>query len=163
MSDTRDVATLLLLQSVVAKKLAEQSRATRDQAGDAFNVIGMRDVGMIGDEPIGTVQLNKGRETWAVTDEKALLAWVEASFPEQVETVRRVRPAYVAALLARAKAEGVPITDAGELIPGIQVHESDPTLMVKASEDAPDVIARAFAEGRLNLGDLSAPVAIEAS
>lgn len=160
---TRETATLLLLQRVVADRLAEQNRITRAQARDDFTVVGQRDVGLIGDEPIGTVQLNKGRETWAVTDERALLAYVKAKMPEQVETIERVRPAAVEALRKVAAGKGAAVDDDGEPIPGLSCSVSDPSLMVKPSEDAPDVIALAFFEQRLRFEDLAAPVAIEAA
>ncbi len=159
---TRESATLLLLQQVVSRRLAEQHAQTRAIALDDFDTVGVRDIGMIGDEPLGAVQLNKGATTARITDPTALLYWVLEHFPEQVESKPVIRSAYLTALLSDAKSKGVAVTKDGEPIPGIEVGTADPTLSVKPNEDAADVIARAFAEGRLDLGDLSAPVAIEA-
>lgn len=162
---TRDSATLLLLQQVVSRKIGEQHAQTRTAALVDFDTVGVRDIGLIGDEPIGSVQLNKGATTARITDPAALLAWVAEHLPEQIEAIpatTRVRSACLTALLAEAKAKGVAVSKHGEPIPGIDVGTADPTLQVKPSEDAADVIARAFAEGRIDLGDLSAPVAIEA-
>lgn len=162
---SRETATLLLLQQVVMRRLSEQHAQTRETAGVDFDTVGVRDIGMIGDEPIGAVQLNKGATTARITDAAALLDWVAEHLPEQIETIpatTRVRSACLTALLAEAKAKGVAVSKDGEPIPGIGVNSADPTLSVKPNEDAADVIARAFAEGRLTLGDLTAPIPIEA-
>lgn len=162
--DTRGVATLLLLQEVVIRQLAHQKGLTREAALDAFDVVGVRDIGVVGDEQIGSVQLTKGATRASVFDEEALIGWLLDQDSENVLTVTsyQIRPAYLTALLNECKAQGAPVTKDGEVIPGIQVTQADPSLMVKPSEDATDVLARAFAEGRLTLADLTAPVAIEA-
>lgn len=159
----RDTATRLLLSRVVRDRLSEADKAIREQAREDFDVPGVRDIGVIGDEQIGSVQLTKGREAWTVTDPAALLAWVKANASDEVVTVETVRSSYVQALLARAKADGVAV-DAftGEQIPGIDCRTSEPTLTVKPSSDAQQVIAQAFADGLLSLDDLTPPLAIEA-
>jgi hypothetical protein len=161
--NTRDTATLVLLQEVVIRQLSTQKNATREQAKEAFDQVGVRDIGVISGEQIGSVQLTKGATRASVTDMDALLKWAQVNAPDQVVTVPVLRPAYLTALLTGAKAEGVAVTKDGELIPGIDVTQSDPSLMVKPSEDAAEILAREFAAGRLTFADLTAPQAIEAT
>jgi hypothetical protein len=159
---TRETATRLLVARVVKDRLTAADRGLREQARADFDVPGVRDIGVIGDEQIGSVQLTKGREAWTVTDPDTLLAWVKANAADEVVTVETVRSSYVQALLARAKADGVAV-DAftGEQIPGIECRTSEPSLNVKPSDDAAQVIAQAFADGLLSLDDLTPPLAIE--
>ena len=159
---TRETAPRLLVARVVKDRLTAADRDLREQARTDFDVPGVRDIGVIGDEQIGSVQLTKAREAWTVTDPAALLAWVKANAADEVVTVEQVRSSYVQALLARAKADGVAV-DAftGEQIPGIDCRTSEPTLTVKPSADAQQVIAQAFADGVLSLDDLTPPLAIE--
>jgi hypothetical protein len=159
---TRETATKLIVARVVRDRLSAADKGLREQARTDFDVPGVRDIGVIGDEQIGSVQLTKGREAWTVTDPAALLAWVKANVPDEVVTVEQVRSSYVTALLARAKGQGNAVDPfTGELIPGIDCRTSGPTLTVKPSKDAAQTIAQAFADGRLSLEDLTPPLAIE--
>lgn len=159
----RDTATRLLLARVVKDRLDAADRGLREQARADFDVPGVRDIGVIGDEQIGSVALTKGKTSWTVTDPQALLEWVKANVPDEVVTTETVRSSYVQALLARAKADGVAVdVFTGEQIPGIECRTSEPSLNVKPSGDAQQVIAQAFADGVLSLDDLTPPLAIEA-
>lgn len=158
----RDTATRLILSRVVRDRLADADKAIRGQARTDFDMPGVREIGVIGDEQVGAVQLTKPREAWTVTDPAALLAWVKANAPDEVVTTEAVRSSYVQALLARAKEDGVAVDRvSGEQIPGIECRTSAPTLTVKPSEDAAQIIAQAFADGVLTLDDLTPPLAIE--
>ena len=158
----RDTATNLLISRVVRDRLAAADKAYREQAREDFDVPGVRDIGVIGDEQVGSVQLTKPRESWTVTDPAALLAWVKANAVDEVVTTETVRPSYVQALLARAKEDGIAVDRvSGEPIPGIERRTSEPTLTVKPSEDAAQVIAQAFADGRLSFADVAAPLPVE--
>lgn len=158
---TRDTANRLLITRVMKDKLSEADRDLRDRALADFDQPGVRDIGVIAGEQIGSVQLIKGRQAWRVVDNDALLAWVKANHPDEVVTVENVRGSYIQAILARAKADGGAFDpETGDSIPGVDVVHGEPTLNVKPSEDAADVIGRALAEGRLTWEDV-ATAAIE--
>lgn len=71
---------------------------------------------------VGKVQRAKPAATAAVTDERALLAWVTAHRPD--ELVRSVRSSYVEALKAQARVHGHAYDpDTGEVIPGVELVE----------------------------------------
>lgn len=56
-----------------------------------------------------------------VADDKALLAYVARRYPTEVETIRRVRGAFLADLLARLAQAGEPLADdEGTVIPGLE-------------------------------------------
>lgn len=158
----RDTATRLIVARVVRDALQRADTALRASASADFDVPGVREVAVVGNEPIGHVQLNKGSQTWSVTDLPALLAWVEANRPGEVVTTRVVRSSFITAVLERAKADGAAVDRAsGEAIPGIGVRNSPPTLSVKPGPDAAQVVAAAFAAGDLSFADVALP-AIEA-
>lgn len=50
---------------------------------------------------VGTVTLPKNQDRIDVLDDKALFAWVAAWMPGEIETVKRVRPAFLGALKGR--------------------------------------------------------------
>jgi hypothetical protein len=158
----RDTASTLIQLRTLKEHVDAAYQDALRRARDDFDLPGVREIGVLGDEQIGHVLLAKGRETWTVTDPQALLEWVRANVPDEVVIEERVRGSYVSALLARAKSQGN-AADAftGELIPGIECRRSEPRLDVRPSEDAAETIGRVMTEGRLSLTDITTP-AIEA-
>lgn len=73
---------------------------------------------------IGTVTLPVSKQSVYVADEAAVTEWVKAHYPEEVETLERVRPAFLGALLAAVEPAGdvvcVPLS--GAVIPGLAVR-----------------------------------------
>ena len=56
-----------------------------------------------------------------VTDEAAFLAWVAERHPTEVETIRRVRPAWLSGFLTDVVGRGNPPCDAeGQIVPGLE-------------------------------------------
>lgn len=116
---------------------------------------------------VGHVQLTKGTSstTAAVTDADALLVWVKANVPTEVQTVELVRPSFQRVLLDKVKADGGWYDEAtGEIVPvpGVTVTPGTPrpTLVVKPAEGAAEVIKAGWASGALTLSELTAlPVA----
>lgn len=164
MSD-RIAATRLISARILKDVLSEADSQLR-QDMQAGMVVGDRATAVVyeNDEPVvvGHVQLTKGTSstTAAVTDTDALLAWVKAHCPGEVQTVELVRPAFQKALLDHAKAGGWPDPQTGELLPveGVTVTPASPrpTLTVKPAEGAADVVRRAWQSGALSLTDLTA-------
>lgn len=89
---------------------------------------------------LGTVTYSSGSRTPKVTNEDAFFDWVAANRPDEiVETVKQgVRPAYEAAVLGEVKTHGGHLTEDGEIVPvpGVEVMQGDPYLMVKTTPDA---------------------------
>lgn len=91
----------------------EAAIAVLDEPGDAKRVAGL-----------GVVRLVSGRAKTEITDQQAVVAWVAANLPDEVE--QSVKPATLSALL---KSGGV--TGDGECIPGMEQTVSAPTLRVE--------------------------------
>lgn len=151
MTEQRDAATEVLILTVLGKEVAKALTQARRRAQMALDQPGMRDMGVVGDEQIGAVQLKNGATSFKVSDPAALLAWVKANHPTEVHTVEQVRDTYITALIHQAKAVGAPVTKDGEEIPGIERHDSDPNLEARPSPDAAQVIGAALASGALTL------------
>lgn len=105
---------------------------------------------------IGTVKRSKARTVAAVTDERALLAWVKAHAP--TELVESVNPAYLAALKAQAKRHGHAFHPATmEVIPGIGLRDGAPSYLPQPDPDMVPVVRAQFADligrGMLRLED----------
>lgn len=164
MSDSRTLAQQLVAIRVLTDLVKEADRDTREEA-QSHLVVGDRVTATIGDEPIGHVQLKKPRgagRTVVVTDEAALLAWVEQARPGEVVTTRRVRASYLKHLLDTVRAAGVYVDVAtGEAfdLPGVSVTdtpEGSPTLEVRPVAGAAERVREAWRDGTLRLSSLPA-------
>lgn len=144
----RETATKLIVQRVILDELQAADREARTAArAGAFDKVGVRDVGEIGEESIGTVNVNKGRESWVVSDHRVLLAWVQENRPDMIVTTPSVNTAYVDALKADCKKDGgVADQRTGEITvpPGIELRQGDPILTVKPDPEARSVILSAL-------------------
>jgi hypothetical protein len=151
---TREIATRLLMMRALKDRIAQADTAMRAAARDAgFDVAGVRQIGVIGQDQIGSVQVTRAAASWRVTDMAALLRWVKANAPTEVETVEQVRPAYVTKLLGDCKAGALPD---GVVPDGVDIIEGSPTLAVRPAPDAAEVIERAITEGTLRWADVLA-------
>ena len=90
---------------------------------------------------IGHVTMAKGARRAKVANENALLAWVADNHPE-IETVTRIRPAFLTSLLDKAKRVGAMVDSDGVVIDGlIEVSDGPPTAQQKLTDDADIIIA----------------------
>lgn len=96
---------------------------------------------------LASVSVTKsGRVT---VDEAVLLNWVRASYPTEVETVERVRPAFLSLIKADSDAAGEPCLR-GELdIPGVNVGEPYP--LVRKTPGADELVEKLWASGAFSL------------
>lgn len=95
---------------------------------------------------MGTWSLPISKETVYVSDEAALLAWVEKHYPDEVQTSKRVRPAFLGGLLGAVETAGdVVCVGGGEVVPGLAVRPggTPQALRFKPSTDAQKVAAAA--------------------
>jgi len=98
----------------------------------------------------------KGRQKITVTNDTELLAWVKEHRP--TELVESVNPAYIKSFKAVG---GVVIDSQGEPVPGVEVIEGEPYVTVRASDDAPFLVATLFRRGQVTLDGIT-PKAIDA-
>lgn len=138
---------------------------------------------MFGGKHAGWASMPKPSVSVSVRDEKKLLAWAEANYPGNVETVeevavdddliaflaehypsalrksRRVRPHFASDICGALKDPGHYITFTGEKlteVPGIEVRESDPAPRVNLEPGAGAIIAAAWRGGDIPVADLLA-------
>ena len=159
MSTTRDIATQLLVLGVIEKRISAFKAKLRAEAMRSFDRIGVRDIGLVGDEQIGSVQLASGASSASITDEAKYTAWVSEQFPDAIEevTVRRVKFHVAQRHLSAVKSgNGLLIEETGELldeVPGITRRQGDPVLKVATSKDADVIVSAAVSDGTLTLAD----------
>lgn len=86
---------------------------------------------------MGTISRTGGQSEAFVKDERVLLVWCEVEHPEEIETVKRVRPAFVGKLLkdAAENDEAVDVTT-GQAVPGIEFRTKDYGLSRRPNRDA---------------------------
>lgn len=100
---------------------------------------------------LASVGYSGGRKSVKVTDDAAALAWAERNYPDEVETVRVVRPAFLKKLLDVAGSlpvgsEGLdPAT--GQILDFIKVTQGNPFVSVTTTEEGVErmsVLANGF-------------------
>jgi hypothetical protein len=116
----RALVTLGLVADKVKRQLAELRSELETQARDEYASRGMAPTWNL--PGVATVGLVVADTTVAVSDEKALTAWMVRNRPSEVETVTRLREAGVKALLAEVTVEGdaAALPD-GDIVPGLTV------------------------------------------
>jgi hypothetical protein len=99
---------------------------------------------------LAAVSHSDGRKSVKVTDEAAALAWAERNYPDEVQTVRIIRPAFLKKLLDVAGS--LPVgsagldTATGEVLPFITVSQGNPYVSVTTTDEGVERMA-ALANG----------------
>jgi hypothetical protein len=94
---------------------------------------------------LAAVGHSNGRKSVKVTDEAAALAWAEKNYPDEVQTVRAIRPAFLKKLLDVAASlpvgsEGLdPAT--GQVLPFIEVLQGSPYVTVTTTKEGVERMA----------------------
>ena len=113
----------------------------------------------VGDELIGWVSIPQPRKTAEVVSEAKFRAWVEETHPTEIVTDPRVRPSFEALVKQSVKDRGGYLNRAtGELadVPGVERAVGDPYVKVDLEDRAGDIIAAAWRDGSINIGEMLA-------
>lgn len=94
---------------------------------------------------IGAVRRTRPTRKVLITDETALLAWVQEHRPDQI--MPAIRPAFLDALRLSCKEHGMPVDKStGEVIPGMELVEGSPSYYVDVDPAAVPMLRAKFAE-----------------
>lgn len=135
---------LVLLSELEKRVKAAKDAAKAEWAENARPK--QRDAAALGDAELGTVTMTKGRESWKLTDEGALIGWAQDNAPHMLTT--RVREADLAVLKRK------PITEEGEILPGFEQVTGEPYPSIRAVPGAADLIASAVQAGVLEWSEV---------
>lgn len=120
------ITRTLMLEQVAAEARARAAKLREELAADARAELAEQGTAPTWRLPdIGTVTLPVSTERVYVADEAALLEWARTRHPGAVETLERIRPSVIAALLETTEpvSDGMVIDPySGELIPGLGVR-----------------------------------------
>lgn len=89
---------------------------------------------------VAKIPLARRDAMFRVVDERALIEWVRARRPDEIETLERVRPSYLPIVLS--------IDGTGELPDGVELGESSAYLTVRSVDT--DAITAAWRDGSLS-------------
>ncbi|GAB2859287.1 hypothetical protein GCM10022221_68580 [Actinocorallia aurea] len=97
---------------------------------------------------VGRFNMPRESVTAEVHDWGKLLKWAEDNRPDMVETVevRRLHKMSLHWLLDDCKAKGAPVSDTGETIPGITVHQTGNSPTMTLADDVDEVVSAALAD-----------------
>lgn len=99
--------------------------------------IGDRIVGEHEGVRLGAITKCEGRKRAVVIDEGAFLTYVAVNYPDEI--VRMVRDAFRDKLLQQMLHDGCD-TKTGAVVPGVEIREGDPYLMVKPTPEGKEWI-----------------------
>lgn len=140
-----EILALTLLQKQVKealdKKRAEwaQDKAPGDRSG-----------AVVGGESLGTVSFEKAKPSFKLTDPAAALAWAQEHQPQVVKFEPFLDPGWVTAVAKE------PVTPDGEIIPGFELSEPAPRIVVRTAKEGAEVLSRALAEGAITFDEVLA-------
>lgn len=139
----RDEAARIAAIKIMKDHLTKLDRQSRDELAELMepgDAISARLDGM----KLGKVSMREGSLSASVTDPDEFLAWVKEERPDEIHVVESVREFHVKHCLERAKE--------GEIIPGITLRESAPTLaLTGVAKDAYEHILAAVRSGVLEI------------
>ena len=145
-------------QLILSKWITDRAKEWETEAKQRLGLLpGERKAAVVNGQVLGHVSMVKGRTTGSVANAEALLAYVKAHHPTEVEQVveERIRPAFLKSLLDDAAKKGAFIDTDGVVIDGlIDVTQGSPYPMRKLSEDADILIAGLMAKGALGVSGL---------
>lgn len=144
-------ATLLL-----CKWLRDRIKDWEAEAKRSLELLpGERKAAVVDGQVLGHISMAKGRTTAHVADETALLAYVKAHHPTEIEVTEQVRPAFLKQMLDTAAKRGAFLDSDGVVIDGlIDVSCGDPYPVSKPTDEADLVIAGLLARGALTANGL---------
>lgn len=129
----------------------QRAKALKDEAKADLKQLEVGDTvaGKWHGQVVAKATMSKGRAKLVVTDEQALLDWVTDLHPTEV--LCQVNPAFLKQLETRAKELGHPVDSNGELVPGVELVEGEPSVSVRRADGAEMVIAELFRTGKVGL------------
>jgi hypothetical protein len=133
MKATHDRLVALTAIQKVLKGLTDEARG---QVLDVLTAAGTRNMDCTAADgtELGTTSRTKGKRTVAVTDHRALLAWVREHHPLWIEEAIAAAP--WARLKKELLARDAPCTDTGDVIPGLAIVDGEPGVSVRVTRDA---------------------------
>ena len=144
------------LRAAILKLLADRvNKAFRDAKDEVAQVLGPegRKNAVLEGNKIASVSVTKsGRVT--VSSEALLTNWVRDNYPTEIETVERVRPAFLEQIRKATEEAGEPCSPLGDLdVPGLTIGDPYPT--VRKTPGSDELVEKLWKEGRLSVdGDI---------
>lgn len=130
MTDDRSLAVQAVSLKVLADMVAERQREVKSDLAESMVQGDRKSARLANGESVGSVTFTNGSPVARVVDERALVAWVTAMYPEEVET--QIRPAFREAILKASAGAGMPMCPDGTAdVPGIELGHSTPYLTVR--------------------------------
>jgi hypothetical protein len=132
----KDIAKRVVAAKLVGDEIKNIEKQAKAELLEQMEAVGARTLDVEGDDDVKLAVISKAKgRTSAKVDESALLAWVKANRPDQLREV--VAPAYIESLKKHAVEHGAAVDEAtGEVIPGIEVDTSDPSVSTRPTADA---------------------------
>ena len=152
MNRTTAVQAIIWLDQLMAAAKVERQKLSADLAADAraeFEEQGTAPTWRIPD--VATVAASVSHAAAYVDNEPWFTAWVAKRYPTEVETVQRVRPAWLTGFLARAHGSAGVVSDpdTGEVVDGLAIRRGGEFsgISVRATAEAKTVFAAVAQKG----------------
>lgn len=133
----------------VAKMASQEKRKVLNELMEVM-APGDRSYAMVNGEQVGTISITTTTPAYQVTDERALVRWLEWNKPDAVHKVPA--PWFT----AKAALDGF-IKQTGEIPDGVELVTPDPRISARISTAQEDVIRELISTGDISLIEIEAP------
>lgn len=150
MDNTRLIVAYVLRNKLT--KFINEAKLELDEklSGDSNEVLATFDLDFQ-ELDMGSIRKTKPKKGWIINDLEAFTDWVEANRPELGEHIFTVTQAGQAKILDEINEVNKPITDDGELIPGVVWgYKATPSLRINPSKEIESYLGMIAAEGRMD-------------
>lgn len=162
----REIALALAVTTVVVDAATERKEQLRAELFEALENVGADAVKaeLPSGERIAKSSITSPAPKAAVVDEAALIAYVQQTYPHNIETKISIRPAFLNGLLKGA----IEVSDyaavdpeTGEIIPGVAFSHGRPFISTRFDKGGRDAVIDAIRAGDLSLDVASPAPALE--
>lgn len=151
MTDVRGLTVEAVALKVLADRVAARQAQVKAELAQVLDPGDRKSATLASGVTVGAVTFTKSTTKARLVNEQQLLRWVEENSPDDI--VATIRPSYLAALLSQAQKNGAPVTEHGEIIPGVDIVHADGYLSVRPDlEQLPALTEAIRASRELALG-----------
>lgn len=148
MTDLNSLAMRAAVLRVLNDRIGDELKSVKDEIQEILGPEGRKNPSWDGLKLASIFVSKSGR--FSVSNEKLFTGWVKKNYPDEVEQVWRVRPAFLKMIKEASEIAGEPMMPDGTMdVPGVSLGE--PYTTVRKSPDADAVVENLWLTGRLGL------------
>lgn len=147
MNELDRMAVKAAVLKILNDRVAFAFKAAKAELAELLGPEGRKNAVLDGHKLASLSVSKNGRVT---VNEMLLTAWVAEHYPTEIETVERVRPAFLDLIKRTSEEAGQPCSPMGDLdVPGIEIGEPYP--LVRKTPGADEIVEKLWAEHKISI------------